>query len=444
MRLLRGIAVIVGCLLILALAGHFYLVRQVETQLERIASRLSLTGRLTWNRILVHPSGKLIISDLRFEPREARDLLLIDVITFRSSDLAQLVLALQSLERHQLPRGMNVSMRNARLPVGPPFSDWLNGRFLPILPHAGAGCDFDQQRLTDLNRLDYWELGIDAQLRYQIVVEGEQLDLEVRLAVRQLADWRARMRLALEEPLSSIHALAPTLAASNLLTAEMELNDLGFHERLHGYCAQSLELSRERWLQQHIDAWRRSWAAQGLAPDDIAESAYRTFLDQPGTLSLDKRGDPPLALASLDELSIMAALPAMEIFLRVNESAPVPLRLSRIVPTMPAAPTEPALPATAQGPAVQESRIPTHLIDPTTQALPPVVPPGWRSVPLDSAELLINQSVRLLLDNETRASGRLIAVDEQSLYLEIRSRHGLLTRPFARARIAELYVPDSD
>ncbi|TVQ40197.1 MAG: hypothetical protein EA370_03995 [Wenzhouxiangella sp.] len=442
MRVGRWIIAIICLLLLAALAGHFYLARQVESQLEKLASQLVLAGRLSWERILIHPRGEIHISAVRFEPRDARDLLRIDAVTFRSQNLAQLVRALQDFERNEVPRGILVSLRGGRLPVGPPFNDWMDGRVSPILPHAGAGCDFDARRLTDLNRLDYWELAIDGQFHYQIVVEGEQLDMGMRLAVGQLADWRARARLELDEPLSSIHEVASALAASRLLMAELDLHDLGFYERLHSHCAQALELSRERWLEQHLNAWRRAWAEQGLAPDDIAESAYRTFLNQPGSISLATRTAPPQAPARLDDFSKAAALPGLDIFLRIDESTPVALRFAAITPARPARLTEPEPPAPAQAPVVRESPIAPELIDPTTQALPVVAPSGWRGVSPASANQYINQSVRLLLHDETWASGRLIAVDEQALYLEIRSRHGLLTRPFSHARIDRFYVRD--
>lgn len=444
MRPGHWILAIVSCLMIITLGGHFYLVRLAEGSLEAVASRLAPTGRLTWERIRIHPSGQLRVSTLRFEPREFRDFLRAEEISFQDRNLVALIQSLQRLDNGLVPGGMLIRVRGVRLPVGAPFANWLEGYANPGLPFAGAGCEYNEQRLTDLNRLDYWELALEGQLDYQFVAQGQELELRARLAGSQLSDWSARARLSVQEPVQRFNEVIPALAASSLLMGEIQFIDLGFHGRLMDHCSAEHRLTPRRWQEQHLDAWRQAWHAVGLAPDDIAESAYRSFLSQPGSVSLEARLDPPLALTELAGLRLRQTLPTMDILYRVNESALVPLGLAQITPP----------PAVSPAPAPEErepdSAAPStirrqvqEIIDPATQALPPrPPPPGWRSVALDTAPGFLGQSVRLVLADETRASGRLIDADDRALHLEIRSRFGLLARPFSRDRIVDFQVPE--
>ncbi len=442
MRLLRGIAVILAGLLIIALAGHFYLVREVETQLERIATRLALVGRLTWNRILIHPQGKVIITDLRFEPRDHRDLLRIDEITFRSENLAMLVAAILEVQRGRLPEALGMRLRGGQLPVGRPFTDWLDNYPGPGLPMSSAGCDIQERRFIDLNRLDYWDLALEAQLDYQLVVAGEELDLRARIAAGRLTDWRVRMRLRLEDPFQSIRTVPSTLAAAELKLVEIELNDLGYHAKLHDYCMRQADLDFNGWWRVHRPAWHRAWTEIGLVPDEIVEAAYRSFLRQPGSITLEARPEQPLAVARFEDHSLVNVLSTLPFQFRVDDSADVPLRFARTAPVLPPTLPAPEAPTAESEPTIVSPEAPI-VIDPTTQALPPPpVPPGWKIAELERAEEFIGSRVRLLLNDESLVGGRLIEADEQALYLEIRSRAGLIARPYSLHRIMELRVPE--
>lgn len=434
--LLLGLVLAIGG----SIAGYFHLVGKAERQLERVASRLVQTGRLSWDTVIAHPRGEIRVSRLRFQPHDSRDPFDIDELTLQADNLLALLATLTDLDRSQLPHATRLRWRGARIPVNRHLDAWLGANMELALPHATAACPgHDSRRILDLNLLDYWELEVSGHAAAQRVVQGEELDLNLNLALRGLGDWVARIRLKLDQPSGTLAGLTGDLAAAHWIRLELSFAELGYYTRLLRWCSEQAGLEPGAWIDLHLGQWRLAWGEDGLLPSQITESAYRAFLEQPGIVQLEAWPEPPLPVQPLQRQRLAELLERGNGTIRINDSVAVPLRFDlapqRTRPTPPPAPAA----APEQAPPM---RTPAPLM-PEPDDDGPRIPRGWTAVSLSEAEAHIGQSVRLLMLDDSVVRGQLVDVDEEQLHLSIRSRFGLLVRPYPRDRIGQLVVPES-
>ncbi|MCH8478663.1 MAG: hypothetical protein LAT56_12060, partial [Wenzhouxiangella sp.] len=321
--LLLGLVLVVGG----SVASYFHLVGKAEQQLERIASRLVQTGRLSWDTVIAHPRGEIRVSRLRFQPRDSRDPFDIDELTLQADNLFALLATLNALDQGQLPLATRLSWQGVRIPVNRHLDTWLGSNMELALPHAGAACPgLDSRRILDLNLLDYWELEASGHAAAQRVVQGEQLDLNLSLVLRGLGDWGARIRFELNQPSGTLAGLTTDLAAANWIRLELSFAELGYYTRLLRWCSEQVGLDSDAWIDLHLGQWRLAWNEDGLLPSQIAESAYRAFLEQPGLVQIEAWPEPPLAVQPLERQRLAELLERGNGTIRINDSGAVPLR----------------------------------------------------------------------------------------------------------------------
>ena len=437
--------VLTGLVLVVvaAAAAHWHVASQVEERLATIATRLAPIGQLKWKHIRIDPRGSVTVRGLSFQPHDHRDRLSIEHLMIDAGNPAALLRLDRILDSGRLPAALNITVGRLNLPVNRQMDGWTRTAVAP-LSFIAAGCPaVDPLRYHHLGELGWWEVTLDAQFGYQIVNQGENLELSGRVHAHHLAEGRLRVRLT--RPPDAPERMDSLVAAAALERAQWTVSNRGFYQRLIEYCANRAGLSRDAFRERHQQAWEERWQARGLQPGRLVVAGYRHFLDQPETLTLSLNPEPSIDLAQLTALSGSRWHQRLRAQFSVNDGSEVELRFEPVSASattgtdpgtpepIPAEPLEPAPSET--GSTQSEHETPASIAG---RAFGPV--PQWQAIDLERAHSHIGSRVRLELADGSRYSGRLAAIDDDNLHLSIRNRLGQMVRPLPRAEVVRVEV----
>lgn len=427
-RLLLMLALL---LLVAALGSHWYLVRQAEASMNRLASLLAPVGQLSWENIRVNRHGEARVERLELRLPGDRDPVSLELLRFNAGGPLALRGLSQDLTAIRLPAHLWVDMAGLKLPVNREL-DRLIGEPGMALPHATAGCaDYANLSFYDLGELDLIELNIDFSLNYQLVNQEQELDLRSRVHIHGLNDRRWRLRLAMGRADHSLTELGDILADTQLLNFEHDYIDLGYYPRLLAFCASRAGLGPTEQIDRHLQAWDERWQNAGLAPGPLVLAGYRHFLHQPQSLSIRTRASAEPARANLAANMARLVLAEMDATFSIDEGIQVSLNFepmqAGMIATMP--PPRETIPA-------EESSAQLHE-EPDIEL---GVAPGWVQIELSLVSTHIGQRARIRTHDGQDLSGRIAAVDDDFLHLTSRSRIGEFTRPVALSHIERLEV----
>ena len=429
---MKRIVLILVVLLVVGLfGGHALLSRQFEQQLVNYASQVSSHGRLTWDRVSISHSGKVTVRRLRFQPHGSRDQVLLDELILDSGSLGGLVNLGRMLENSMLPSNLRVTARSLNVPVNREISNWI-GNFNPGLPFASAGCgDFDPFNFYHLGDIGLIGTTINFLLNYQIVNQGDDLDLHLVISASQLSESNIRLRLALNEPSRSIREVPETLARTRLLRGSQTFTDLGFYPRLMTMCAEHTERDVDDYINHHINAWIRAWAERGLEPGRLPLVAYRHFLLQPGTLTFNTEPDPAPVLGAFERTRFTRLIGEIPVEFSVEGGTPVDLNFGEVD-----IPPQPEIVDISE-----PDELPTR--DATVREEDGVMlgpPPQWRSISVAVVGNFVDHRAVIEMVDGTRFRGLILEVEDDAVYLSIQTRQGILMRPVPIRSIREIRV----
>lgn len=427
----RIVLAIVILLVIGLFAGHALLTRQFAQLMGNFASQVAAHGRLTWDGVSISHTGKATVQRVQFQPHGSRDRITLDELVVDTGSLGGLISFGRMLDHNLLPSSLRVTARSLDIPVNRLISDWL-GDFNPGLPFASAGCgDFDPFQFYYLGDIGLISLTANVLLDYQIVNQGNELDLNIVISASQLSESTTRLRLALDEPSRSIREVPQSLARTRLLTGAHTFTDLGFYPRLMAMCAEHTGNEPDDYIHHHINAWIRNWAELGLEPGRLPLVAYRHFLHQPGTVTLTTEPEPAPVLETFSRSRFTRMIGEIPVRFSVEEGTPVDL-------------------------VFRETDIPVQtdiapLTDPDDDSAPVVTSeaddgvvvgrgPQWRSINVTEIGNYIDHSASILTVDDTRFRGRILEVEGDDVYLSIQSRTGILMRPIPIRSIEEIRI----
>jgi hypothetical protein len=157
-------------------------------------------------------------------------------------------------------------------------------------PFDAAACDLDR----GLESSDLMRMGLpDAPMRARLsvnLVDAATADVAFTLARASASRTTLSMRLRADDPERLIDADPATLIA---LERRWDVVDEGFVAARNRYCAGRLGISRDGYVDRHLEAVRARLAALGVRADPAVEGAYRRFVGRGGELTW--RAQPSLA-----------------------------------------------------------------------------------------------------------------------------------------------------
>ena len=427
---MKRILLLISLALILAALGsHWYLVRQVEASLDRLASQLAPIGQLSWEGVRVDWHGEARVERLELRPRDSRDPVRVDLLRLSAGGPLSLIGLSQDVIAMRLPARLKMNIEGLSLPVNREI-DALIGALGLALPFAAAGCaDYENFSFYDLGELGLAELHVDLNLSFQLVNQEEEIDLSSRAYIRGLGDRRWRLRLALDESDRSLANLDSLMASSLLLSFEQEYLDLGYYPRLLAFCATQTGLDLNDQIDWHLQAWVEQWEQAGLQPGPLVIAGYRHFLHQPQMLSVRATHETGIGWTADREQSLVELILAdMDTSFNLDEGTPVSLSFESTQPPIVAIRRPELEPAPADIPLEPDSDIELGMAT------------DWIRIEPSQAAAHISHRAQIQSRDGQRFGGRIAAVDDAFLHLTSRSRIGEFTRPIALDDIESLRV----
>lgn len=157
-------------------------------------------------------------------------------------------------------------------------------------PFDSAACDLERGfEPSDLMRMGLPDAPLRARLAMSLV-DATTADVELALSRAGASRATLTMRLRADDPERVIDADPATLIA---LERRWDVADEGFVAARNRYCASRLGISRDGYVDRHLDAVRARLAALGVRADPAVENAYRRFVGRGGELTW--RAQPSLA-----------------------------------------------------------------------------------------------------------------------------------------------------
>lgn len=416
-KLILAIPVVV---LLVAVGLYFHYTRQVERHLQVVAGQLAIVGQLDWDRVWIHPSGEVRADRLTFMPHAVNEEIRIERLVIRAPGLMALIQSATDLNQGRLPETLSMSIQGLQAPLEGSRFDRLQTDFSSGFPFEAIGCD-DRNRFTvsDLARMDYFDLAFDLDVGYELTDSERNLELRLNSVARNISGLDFRIRFRLDSLSREIDLLMRAWGVASIEEIEWRYHNLGFRERATRFCSEQLQISPEHFIDHHLNHWMAAWSQIGIAPGTAVRSAYRQFLDQPREFSIEARPKDRLAVSALARLEPRELLDRLELLVGVNRGTPGVVSVT-------------AADSPVSAPQLSSRR--------SEEAGEDVPASPWIDISAGSAAQHIGARVVMQTIDGTRVQGQLVDVDENLLHVRIRSAGGFYVRPFERDRITELRV----
>ncbi|MBW4934982.1 hypothetical protein [Marinobacter sp. F4206] len=370
--------------LVVAVAGlsgfaYYKITSSVTDGLELAKMQVAPFAAMEYGSVSTNFSGDITVNDLRFTSRATSEVIAVDKVALGTGSPWALLTLKDHLQSGQMPDYLKFSLEGLKADMA--FMSNLEQAAEgdnPFSQLETAGCgDRRYFNRSDLARMGYDYLTLDMDVAYRLSETGNQLTLTI--------DTVSRNQMAVGLEMVVYHsgsfnemALSPQVAkTAQLEAASIELEDLGYLNRILDFCANELEMDTEAYRARHLEAWTAEWQAMGLKPSDSLVEVYQDYLTHPGsTLTFQMEPFPALDLGdnylSPDpvylsgrlnpklgtERSGLQSISVSQADTAVAEERSSPSSTSESAPSKPAAP-EP----TRSAPARSEGRISLAQLD---------------------------------------------------------------------------------
>ena len=411
---------------VLAAVGiYFYVTRQVENELARFASQISPVGTLEWEDVQLHPSGQLRVRKLHFAPHLVAVEIRTEQIAFIAPNLIDLLQATREFDSGRLPNSLGLAVRGLEIPLEGSVINQFDQTFSTGLPFESAGCGEGQGLLvSDLPDLGLWELVTDLNLDYQLINEGEALQLRLGSHTRHVAGMTLDARIHLGSGSRDLDLLVRAGSMARLERMDVTYRDLDFRDRLNRFCADRLDITPDQFKARHLQAWSSAWAIHGLAPSDDLTAAYRQFIAEPEFLQLEARPEQRLPLTAFTRLEHEELLEQLGLTLSVNDDARFAVEFDIVPAVTPPRAAAESTPGDEDEPEEFGQRRQIR----------------WTEIPASEASRHVGESIRITTTDGDRVVGELIGTDTDALRVRVRGVGGFAIRPFDHDRIESIEV----
>ncbi|TDT43501.1 hypothetical protein DES49_1319 [Halospina denitrificans] len=295
--------------------ANYMIAEEIRSDLDQASAAMAMFGNLTYGDVSVTPFGDARVDQVRFEPHESDENYRVDRIAVKTSNLWTLYAMTHDMQQGEPPDHLQVAFEGIHLDLGGELMQAIardmeaSGSRVPAFDAAGCG---DRTRFTfaDMSAMGYGTTVSDLLFEYRIKRGGERFEFSGTVSTEEMhsigfsaelgIDREAANAMAEQGAGASMNpqmAAAMGLAAVNLRSARVDVEDWGYASRFMDYCAQEAGMDAEAFRSHHLDAWQANWKKLHLEPGENVLAAYETYLDDPQTLSVVLDPRPPLELA---------------------------------------------------------------------------------------------------------------------------------------------------
>lgn len=245
-----------------------------------------------------------------------------------------------------LPPAARFGIAARGLSVGPALAEFGELRWfgrVSASPFDAAGCgidrDFDE---SDLLRMGLSEGAVEARMSMRRL-DAATAAVEIGFARAGSSRATLSMRVRADDPERILDGDPGALIA---LERRWEVVDEGFVAARNRYCASRLGISRDGYVDRHVDAVRARLAGLGVRADPAVEGVYRRFAGRGGELTWLARPSLATTFAQMARFAPAQQLRLLNATIESTRGRAVPFALT--VEALPAA-EPPALAAAAAG-----------------------------------------------------------------------------------------------
>jgi hypothetical protein len=157
-------------------------------------------------------------------------------------------------------------------------------------PFDAEGCS----NTLSWRRFELADLGLVAgpsEVRFDYDINGEDLDVEIRLEVPGVSRTRVTRK---EQMLGGSNALVLDHMQTQVLSERFEVEDLGFVAARNRHCAELAGIDEASFVRRHIESIERVFAHEGFGVSAQAMAGYGDFARNGGSFVIDLAYSPPL------------------------------------------------------------------------------------------------------------------------------------------------------
>lgn len=439
-KILIGALVVVG---LVVFGGNYYYSLQVEKQLDQAAQMLEMMGgELLYDGVSITPGGEVRIDDLRLYAPELVEPIVVDRLALRTGSILGVHNLAMEVRAGRMPEQLGLSFEGLRLGLGSENYRQMNvlsGQGSDSLTAAGCG-QRDHFDARDLIAMGYTEFVVDSHIDLRIVGSGISFEIDAETLMHDMHKTSLHATLALNAPSRDAAALAMAFTRAELQELSVGYQDRGYAERVLAFCQEQTGLSREEFIARHLEAWQEAWKAKGFVAGPNLVSAYETFLQQPDSFKVNMTPSTPLSADELASGSPELLIYQLRMNLDVNGSDAGRVDLAVMDEEALAEWREQRRQRRVEQGLPPEPLPDQELTDPRQVESSTSNQPNRRSVSTAELRRQLNAEVELRLTNGNTLEGRIRAIEQDALRVQVYQSGGYVILPVAYADIETAYL----
>jgi hypothetical protein len=416
-------------LLPVALVGAvtYYIRGEARQLVGQVVGMLAPFADIRYGSVSVSFGGEIRLHDVDARLRLINDSVRIESIQLDTPGLWFLLTGTDALRDGQLPAHARLELRGAEVGLRGALAEALDQLLAAGIRAGGTAPMTNCGEVRYLDSKAHRELGygafmLDITIGYRFTPRGGPLQVE--------AEWRTRelgvANVDLEFSDVGRRAQDMLRVEPRLRRVALRYQDLSFTERVKRFCAEAGGMTVAQYVEAEVERSDGAYQAQwGFVPGAGLRQAYRSFLDHPGTLSIEATASNELELRALRHFKPDDVASMLNLQISVNDQPVTDLSWSAAPDTAAAVPPPAARPAAVTPPA------------PASE-----VTDGFRATTARELGAHIGHTVRLYLTRGVVREGKLLQILQGMARLERRYAGGATTLviPLREIERAEVQV----
>lgn len=434
-----------------------YLSQRIAEVADRAAQGLSMFADMRYDGTTSSFTGDAGIENVRILPTTMAGEVRAESVVFHAPNLWFLLNAAGQLEEGQMPERIGLSVNGVEIEWDDPLIQPLvdSNAALGALPVDALGCGaLERFGATELRAMGYHRLRFDMRVDVRMGVDREQFEIDVEL-------HRPKMyRLAVEtmfELRSSAKKLT-SLAAAQPRIGELQIDytDEGYGRRRNEFCAEEIGEPVDAFVERHVRQVQRASRRQGVELGPKLVQAYRRFAAEPGSVQLAMQPSGDVGLSQLQQYPPREWIYLIDPRLSVNGQqvpeitlTPVSTRMASSADGNDEPPADSPASATARTEGERASSAAQAQPRPSVSGAEPEPgvasdagsgPRGYHELPLAELNAHIGDVIRLRTQFGHEYTGKLLAIDGDTLRIERHLHGGEMTLPVERAQLERVWL----
>jgi len=409
---------------------------KLQETMDKVATQVSPFGVLKYGGLSTSLTGRLTVKDISFEVRGMDDVIRIKSLSYLPPNLMFLFQDNDSIKQGRLPESMRLEIIGLNMDLYGDLTDQIqdtvnlmNDNLKGVNPLCG-GKVFLGPRVY--RQMGYEEVTIDTDLHYSFDKLARKASITFNEAIHDMNSSYIRLELTgfASDRLSQI--LSPE-GMPRLANITFEYTDKSLYQRIVQTCAEKSKLPIEEYIEAEINQTPEYFAYiwGGIIPGAGLRKAYRTFLQDPQTISLSIDIPEDITAESLSLFQPEDIPGVLNMRLSVNGQPIEDLSFSYFQGKIDALSTK-----------VEKSLAEKDAPQPKTKATPALKPAKYYRVAAKKLPKYIGKKVEITTTAGQIREGKLVRITGNTLHLERRLSGGIynMTVSFSRVKSARVWL----